>query len=135
MFERNKINLAIAFAIIGLLLWYTLSQDSQLYKFLGFFACLNILFSFSNKENNPHISYVDNPLDTVTFSADRIHVDGETVELERVKKVVLELQDGDGILQLPYNNGGKINIAFPAKYLFKLKQQFKHHLPDVTYIS
>lgn len=79
--------------------------------------------------------FIDNPLEVVFFTDTHVKVMGELMELDKIKKVVLELQDGKGSLQFPYNHGGKICFHFPAKYLYQLKQQFSQYLPDVEYIS
>lgn len=79
--------------------------------------------------------FVSQPLDSIKFSDDYVQVEQHRIELRSISKLVLELEQGQGILQFPYNNGGVVNIRFPAKYLYQLKQRFNQHLPNVTYIS
>lgn len=138
MFERNIRNGLIAagaFILVALYI-YSLEVGYSFFMLLG--AANLIIFAFRRNSldpNDPYQPFINEPLDAVSFSDSHLQINDELIELEKVDKVVLELNEGKGILQLPYNNGGKVNIAFPAKYLFKLKQQFQQHLPNVEYIS
>jgi len=138
MFERNNRNVFIALIIFLLVASHVYYSELE-YRALTILAVVNIIiFMFQRNSldpNDPYQPFIAQPLQEVCFSDSHLKIKDELIELAKVEKVVLELQEGKGILQLPYNNGGKINISFPAKYLFKLKSQFQQHLPDVKYIS
>lgn len=138
MFERNKRNLLFIVATVLIVVFYLYSKEFE-YRFVMLFAALNlIVFAFRRDTldpNDPYQPFIDKPLEEVQFTDQFLTIKEEQIALDKIEKIVLELETGRGILQLPYNNGGKVNIAFPAKYLFKLKRQFEHHLPDVEYIS
>lgn len=138
MFERNTRNIAIAVTLFVLIALYLYIKELE-YSFFMLLAAANvILFAFRRDTldpNDPYQPFIEKPLEQVLFTSSHLQIKDERIELNKVEKVVLELQQGQGILQLPYNNGGKINICFPAKYLFKLKTSFNQHLPDVEYIS
>ena len=97
---------------------------------------LNLIFRSDKLESSQlNQPFVDNPLEVIVFSKDHLRVNGETIELNKITKLVLDIENGRGVFQLPYNNGGKIMFNFPAKYLYKLRQKFQHQLPEVNYIN
>lgn len=138
MFERNTRNIAVAVILFALIALFLYMKELE-YSFFMLLAAANlILFAFRRDTldpNDPYQPFIEKPLEQVLFTSSHLQVKDELIELNKVEKVVLELQQGQGILQLPYNSGGKVNICFPPKYLFKMKMRFKQHLPDVEYIS
>lgn len=136
--ERNGKNIAIVLALLGLVVLYVYMKEHE-YGFFIILAAINLsMFAFrrnTQDPNDPYEPFIGKPLEALQFTDSHLHINEHSVELNKIEKIVLELEQGQGILQLPYNNGGKINIRFPAKYLFKLKTQFQQRLPDVEYIS
>lgn len=138
MLERNTRNFIIAAAIFLTVALYLYLEQIE-HSFFYLLVAANILILAFRRDtldpNDPYQPFIENPLAKVQFTDTHLQINDELVELSKIEKVVLELQQGSGILQLPYNNGGKVNICFPAKYLFQLKSKFNQHLPNVEYIS
>lgn len=138
MNKRNALNFILVLLVIfglGLLIHQYSGPDMARNYFL-LIVLVNLVFTFFYRQDTVvDQNFVEKPLDFVSFSETHLHVEHEQVELAKIEKIVLELQEDKGILQLPYNNGGKIQLSFPAKYLYQLKVQFNQYLPNVEYIS
>lgn len=137
MLKRNWQTGLFAFAILAACTFYLYdgSLTQSLFIAVVIVNLLNLIFRADKLDSDSMAQpFVDNPLEVILFSNTHLRVKGETIELDKINKVVLNIENGKGTFHLPYNNGGKIVFHFPAKYLFKLKQQFRHHLPDVEYI-
>lgn len=137
VFKRNWKTGLTALTIVATvtIYFYSGSFAQSVFSAVVMINLLNLIFRSDKLESNQlNQPFVDNPLEVILFSKDHLRVNGETIELDKISKLVLDIENGKGIFQLPYNSGGKIMFNFPAKYLFKLKQKFQHHLPDVEYI-
>lgn len=137
MFKRNWQTGLLALTILAASTFYLYdgSLVQSVFTAVVIVNLLNFIFRADKLDSdNMAQPFVENPLEVILFSKDHLRVKGETIELDKIRKVVLDIENGKGTFHLPYNHGGKIVFNFPAKYLFKLKQQFRHHLPDVEYI-
>lgn len=134
MLERNNRNWMGVAVLLIILSAYFIYRDTQygLPLLIGFISSLSFVFRRPD-EHDPN--EVDNPLPLVSFTQDTLVVRYHAIPLSKIDRVVLDLQNSKGILHLPYNAGGQVRLVFPAKYLFKLKQAFKQHLPNVTYLK
>lgn len=138
MFKRNWKTALVALILLagGTLYYYSDSLVQNILTAVLMLNLLNLIFRSDKLESSQlNQPFVDNPLEVIVFSKDHLRVNGETIELNKITKLVLDIENGRGVFQLPYNNGGKIMFNFPAKYLYKLRQKFQHHLPEVNYIN
>ncbi|GAA0346247.1 hypothetical protein GCM10009092_08400 [Bowmanella denitrificans] len=80
---------------------------------------------------------VNNPFDVLRFDADNLYLGEEVFPRAKIKRLVLDNVDGNGLLQLPFNQRqAKVpQVMFDQEHLPKLRQMLTEQLPGVEVIT
>ncbi|MBS3797548.1 hypothetical protein [Pseudoalteromonas sp. BDTF-M6] len=76
-----------------------------------------------------------NPFAHIKVEKQELIIGEARFPVHEVRKVAIERSDGKGLLQLPYNGGGQLQLVFDGSYLDDLKAYIQQNMPHVEIVT
>ncbi|WP_341503709.1 hypothetical protein [Gallaecimonas sp. GXIMD4217] len=133
-FPHPILSLVAVSLLVGYLAYVALTEAE--FDLQPIFA-LTTLFFYGKLVNQQHPKPVAKPLDHLQVADGVLRLHQQRFDLATVNKVVIDVVDGKGLLQLPFNQrGAKVpELWFDAARADEVRQFVRRHLPQAEIIT
>lgn len=126
MGKKTFWNWTLAAAATALLVAGLLMQNRMMIGMSSLLVLPFVVLRFSGRPSS-----LGNPFEHIKVEQGVLNVQETLIPVQEIRKVVIDIVAGQGVFALPYNSGGKINIAFDQEHVDDLKDYIKRTIPEV----